>query len=81
MAIDTKEPKELFLVRKTFGLLNAYKRFDTLLEIERERHTIPTENMKTLELQRYKTLMKLELQLRGLQAELRGGATSEDETD
>lgn len=82
MSIDIKEPKELFLMRKTFSLFNAFKRFDTLLEIEKEKSPYNNENVKNLDLQRYKTMAKLELQLRALQSELRGyNPHSEDESE
>ena len=73
--------KTLHLMKQTFDYWNAFKRYQTLEEIEREKGNI--EESRWHELNKYKTMNKLELSLRALQKELReqAGTHSNEENE
>ncbi|MBL5833281.1 hypothetical protein HV417_02210 [Bacillus sporothermodurans] len=60
--------KDKYLMKQCFDNFNAFKRYQTKEEIEREKGSV--EQARYFELQKYKTQAKLELSLRALQREL-----------
>lgn len=60
--------KDKYLMKQCFDNWNAFKRFQTKEEIEREKGEI--EGARYNELMKYKAQAKLELSLRALQREI-----------